>query len=178
MFTELLPSNDRGTCMQTHRAPVFRLSGIGGGHRHTQTTRWSHKRSRLKMQLSWVTAGAVSKIPFHKYGSKLNKNIVTWGHKCYLTTMKLSKIKHVCYHCSGCLTCDACHSGNYHHCSNGGVDKITGIYQDGGWAEFCMVPADQVHKLPKNISLQQGIVDMPTNPVRRCSHMEPNIHCH
>jgi hypothetical protein len=59
-------------------------------------------------------------------------------------------------HCSGCLTCDACHGGNYHYCSDGGVDKITGIYQDGGWAEFCVVPTDQVHKLPKNISLQQG----------------------
>jgi hypothetical protein len=59
-------------------------------------------------------------------------------------------------HCGGCLTCDACHGGNYHYCSDGGVDKITGIYQDGGWAEFCMVSADQVHKLPKNISLQQG----------------------
>ncbi|PNF25813.1 L-threonine 3-dehydrogenase [Cryptotermes secundus] len=62
---------------------------------------------------------------------------------------------------SGCLTCDACHSGNYHHCSNGGVDKITGIYQDGGWAEFCLVPADQVHKLPKNISLQQAGLTEP-----------------
>ena len=59
-------------------------------------------------------------------------------------------------HCSGCLTCDACHGGNYHYCSGGGIDKITGIYQDGGWAEFCKVPADQVHKLPENISLQQG----------------------
>jgi len=54
------------------------------------------------------------------------------------------------------LTCDTCHGGNYHYCSGGGIDKITGIYQDGGWAELCVVPADQVHKLPENISLQQG----------------------
>lgn len=62
---------------------------------------------------------------------------------------------------SGCLTCDTCHGGNYHYCSGGGIDKITGIYQDGGWAELCVVPADQVHKLPENISLQQAGLTEP-----------------
>ncbi|XP_021918601.1 D-arabinitol dehydrogenase 1-like isoform X1 [Zootermopsis nevadensis] len=66
---------------------------------------------------------------------------------------------------SGCFTCDACHSGNYHYCSGGGIDKITGIYQNGGWAEFCVVPADQVHKLPKNISLQQAGLTEPLSCV-------------
>ena len=57
---------------------------------------------------------------------------------------------------AGCLSCDACHNGNYHYCTGGGIEKITGIYQDGGWAQYCLVPEDQIHKLPENISLKQG----------------------
>ncbi|XP_069684549.1 D-altritol 5-dehydrogenase-like isoform X3 [Periplaneta americana] len=56
---------------------------------------------------------------------------------------------------SGCLTCDACHNGNYHYCTGSGIDKSTGTYKDGGWAEYCLVPADQVHKLSDNITLEQ-----------------------
>ncbi|XP_069684539.1 uncharacterized protein [Periplaneta americana] len=68
---------------------------------------------------------------------------------------------------SGCLTCDACHNGNYHYCTGGGIDKINGIYQDGGWAEYCLVPADQVHKLPDNITLEQAGL---TEPLSCVSH--------
>ncbi|XP_069684548.1 uncharacterized protein [Periplaneta americana] len=68
---------------------------------------------------------------------------------------------------SGCLTCDACHNGNYHYCTGSGIDKSTGTYKDGGWAEYCLVPADQVHKLSDNITLEQAGL---TEPLSCVSH--------
>jgi hypothetical protein len=35
-FNEPLPSNDRGTHIQTHRTALFRLSGIRGIHRDSK----------------------------------------------------------------------------------------------------------------------------------------------
>ncbi|KAJ9574653.1 hypothetical protein L9F63_008185 [Diploptera punctata] len=66
---------------------------------------------------------------------------------------------------AGCLTCDPCHNGNYHYCSGGGIDKCIGIYQDGGWAQYCIAPADQIHKLPENISLKQAGLTEPLSCV-------------
>lgn len=38
-----------------------------------------------------------------------------------------------------------------------------GIMKDGAFAQFCKVPADQVYKLPKDISLKQGkTADLPS----------------
>ncbi|PSN45209.1 hypothetical protein C0J52_07142 [Blattella germanica] len=39
--------------------------------------------------------------------------------------------------------------------------------RDGGWAQFCKAPADQVHKLPDNITLEQAAL---TEPLSCVSH--------
>ncbi|PSN51331.1 hypothetical protein C0J52_15719 [Blattella germanica] len=56
---------------------------------------------------------------------------------------------------SGCETCNYCHGGNYQHCKNGGLNNAVGMYRNGGWAQYCRVPAAQVYKLPSNIPLDQ-----------------------
>lgn len=38
----------------------------------------------------------------------------------------------------------------------GGVDNI-GTFKDGGWANFIVVPEEQVFKLPDGITLEQGL---------------------
>jgi NADPH:quinone reductase-like Zn-dependent oxidoreductase len=40
----------------------------------------------------------------------------------------------------------------------GGINKTVGIWSNGGWAQYCKVAAEQVHKLPDNITLEQGNV--------------------
>ncbi|XP_066991012.1 uncharacterized protein [Anabrus simplex] len=62
---------------------------------------------------------------------------------------------------SGCGTCKPCTSGNIHFCATGGLDSTIGIHCDGGWAEYCLIPAKQVYKLPSNITLEQAALTEP-----------------
>nr|CAD7451690.1 unnamed protein product [Timema bartmani] len=39
------------------------------------------------------------------------------------------------------------------------------MWLDGGWAEFCAVPADQIFKLPENITLKQAALVEPLSCV-------------
>lgn len=59
---------------------------------------------------------------------------------------------------SGCGVCKACHSGRYHICELGGMNSTIGIYQDGGWAQYCKVPDTQIFVLPDEITFQQGMI--------------------
>ncbi|KAJ8978684.1 hypothetical protein NQ317_015652 [Molorchus minor] len=37
----------------------------------------------------------------------------------------------------------------------GGINNTVGIFRNGGWAEYAVVPVGQVHKVPDNITLPQ-----------------------
>lgn len=49
-----------------------------------------------------------------------------------------------------------CSSGDYHMCQTAAINNTIGIFKDGGWAQYCKVPADQVYRLPSSINLQIG----------------------
>uniref|UniRef100_A0A023FA93 Putative sorbitol dehydrogenase n=1 Tax=Triatoma infestans TaxID=30076 RepID=A0A023FA93_TRIIF len=66
-----------------------------------------------------------------------------------------------------CTTCEFCATGRYHLCELGGVSMATGIKFDGGWAEYALVLARQVYKLPNGISLKQGALCEPVSCVVR-----------
>nr|CAD7613936.1 unnamed protein product [Timema genevievae] len=66
---------------------------------------------------------------------------------------------------SGCNTCTPCRDGKYHFCSVGGISNTIGMWLDGGWAEFCAVPADQIFKLAENITLKQAALVEPLSCV-------------
>ncbi len=55
-----------------------------------------------------------------------------------------------------CHTCNVCTSGLYNACQISPTMNTIGIMRDGAMAQYCRVPADQVYKLPKDISLRQG----------------------
>ena len=57
---------------------------------------------------------------------------------------------------SGCSVCTMCSSGGYHLCQTSGINNTVGIFRDGGWAQYCKVPAEQVYRLPQPITLQIG----------------------
>lgn len=53
------------------------------------------------------------------------------------------------WHGGHCFNCDACRRGQFINCLNG---KITGISHDGGWAEYTVVPAESLAKIPDGLS--------------------------
>lgn len=62
---------------------------------------------------------------------------------------------------SGCEKCVNCHNGNPHFCKVGSLDNTIGIYRNGGWAEYALVPEKQVHKLPNGIGLEEAALNEP-----------------
>ncbi|MEO8798669.1 MAG: alcohol dehydrogenase [Polyangiaceae bacterium] len=52
------------------------------------------------------------------------------------------------WHGGHCFTCDACRRGNFINCKNG---KVTGMSFDGGWAEFSVVPAEALARMPEGL---------------------------
>lgn len=61
----------------------------------------------------------------------------------------------------GCMVCGDCRYGNVHYCRDGGLNNTVGIYRNGGFAQFVVVPDVQVHKLPSELSLMQGALTEP-----------------
>jgi len=57
-----------------------------------------------------------------------------------------------------CGECRPCRAGNYHLCN---VIGFHGLMTDGGMAEHTVVPANQVHRLPDEISLETGALVEP-----------------
>ena len=53
------------------------------------------------------------------------------------------------WHGGHCFVCDACRRGAFINCIN---PKITGISHDGGWAEYAVVPAESLAKIPDELS--------------------------
>ncbi len=57
-----------------------------------------------------------------------------------------------------CGTCTPCRSGNYNVCQH---IAFHGLMSDGGMAEYTIVPADMLHRLPDNVSMQLGALVEP-----------------
>ncbi|XP_026322665.1 D-arabinitol dehydrogenase 1-like [Hyposmocoma kahamanoa] len=55
-----------------------------------------------------------------------------------------------------CNLCNFCREGNYHFCLTAAVKTTVGVFCDGGWAQYCRVPQDQVFALPEGITTEQG----------------------
>ncbi|KAJ1520551.1 hypothetical protein ONE63_003668 [Megalurothrips usitatus] len=68
---------------------------------------------------------------------------------------------------NGCFVCGFCTGGDVHLCQTSAINNTVGIFRDGGWSQFCKVPASQVYRLPQNISLQIGAL---TEPMSCLSH--------
>jgi threonine dehydrogenase-like Zn-dependent dehydrogenase len=58
----------------------------------------------------------------------------------------------------GCNRCPACRLGRVTRCEN--FDEL-GVKSDGGFAEYCAVPARNFHRLPDAVSLEAGALTEP-----------------
>ena len=64
----------------------------------------------------------------------------------------------VCLHyLTTCGACEYCHAGNEQFCTNG---AMIGKYRDGGYAEFILMPAGSVFRLPEEIPFEHGAIMM------------------
>jgi len=63
-----------------------------------------------------------------------------------------------------CGKCQYCRNGKAHLCER--LIAI-GVTIDGGFAEYCIVPEAQVHKLPANVSYEEGAL---SEPIACCLH--------
>lgn len=57
-----------------------------------------------------------------------------------------------------CGNCDSCQQGYYHICSN---LRLLGVHKNGGFAEFSVVPIQNIFVLPENIELQYAALIEP-----------------
>jgi len=69
--------------------------------------------------------------------------------------------------CSGCGKCDFCHIGSYNYCKDGGINTGIGLQKDGGWAEYVLVPDDQIYKMPDTVTLEQAALAEPISCLTR-----------
>lgn len=59
-----------------------------------------------------------------------------------------------------CGECEACKQGKYNLCSKMGFYGLAG--GGGGFSEYASVPAHMIHKLPDNVSFEQGALVEPS----------------
>uniref|UniRef100_A0A1B6DVG1 Enoyl reductase (ER) domain-containing protein n=1 Tax=Clastoptera arizonana TaxID=38151 RepID=A0A1B6DVG1_9HEMI len=91
------------------------------------------------------------------------------GHEfCGLASSLGSEVKHikrgdkvVIDPESCCNVCSFCTTGSYHLCETGGINSTIGIFSNGGWAQFCKVPARQVYRVPDGMLLKQVVLCEP-----------------
>ncbi|MFA7289279.1 MAG: alcohol dehydrogenase catalytic domain-containing protein [Melioribacteraceae bacterium] len=57
-----------------------------------------------------------------------------------------------------CGKCDFCKSGKIQFCEN---HKALGVTEDGGFAEYAIIPVSQAYKLPKEFPLSQAVFAEP-----------------
>jgi 2-desacetyl-2-hydroxyethyl bacteriochlorophyllide A dehydrogenase len=64
----------------------------------------------------------------------------------------------VCLHyLATCGACEYCHAGNEQFCTSG---AMIGKYRDGGYAEFILMPARSVIRLPDEVTFEHGAIMM------------------
>ncbi|WP_068673458.1 zinc-binding dehydrogenase [Oceanobacillus sp. Castelsardo] len=61
-----------------------------------------------------------------------------------------------------CGNCSYCKSGHAHMCEN---SSTIGIFEDGGWTSYCVVPSMNVHKISKDVPLEVACLAEPLSVV-------------
>ncbi|XP_063241842.1 D-altritol 5-dehydrogenase-like isoform X2 [Bacillus rossius redtenbacheri] len=70
-----------------------------------------------------------------------------------------------CTPCRGCDRCGLCQDGRYQFCEVDAAAHSVGMWRDGGWAELCLVPEKNLHRLPAGMSLRQASLMEPLSCV-------------
>mmetsp|Transcript_54132 Transcript_54132/g.171767 ORF Transcript_54132/g.171767 Transcript_54132/m.171767 type:complete len:279 (-) Transcript_54132:392-1228(-) len=68
---------------------------------------------------------------------------------------------------SSCGGCMQCHDGRVHFCATGGLRSTIGIFRDGGWADYVVVPSQHLHALPAGIPPRVAALSEPISCILR-----------
>ncbi len=68
-----------------------------------------------------------------------------------------------------CGVCTPCRCGNESQCEYLATGQTLGVYRNGGYAKYCVVPRNAIYTLPKSIELTEAVLVEPLS----CA-----IHCH
>ncbi len=82
------------------------------------------------------------RIPGHEIAGRID--VVGPG----VTAWKAGDRVGVGWHGGHCFTCDACRRGLFINCPTG---KVTGVSHDGGYAEYAVVPAESLARIPEQL---------------------------
>ena len=66
-----------------------------------------------------------------------------------------------------CGSCDRCLAGQTHFCLTDGPRRAYGVQQNGGCAEWVVVPDDVVYLLPESLSLKEAVLIEPISCIVR-----------
>jgi D-arabinose 1-dehydrogenase-like Zn-dependent alcohol dehydrogenase len=86
------------------------------------------------------------RIPGHELAGKVEKvgaKVKPW---------KVGDRVGVGWHGGHCFTCNACRKGLFINCENA---KVTGITHDGGYAEYAVVPAESIARIPDGMDMAE-----------------------
>jgi D-arabinose 1-dehydrogenase-like Zn-dependent alcohol dehydrogenase len=86
------------------------------------------------------------RIPGHEIAGKVEKvgaKVKPW---------KVGDRVGVGWHGGHCFTCNACRKGLFINCENA---KVTGITHDGGYAEYAVVPAESIARVPDGMDMAE-----------------------
>ena len=62
---------------------------------------------------------------------------------------------------TNCGRCSFCQNGQPHFCETGGLRSSVGIWRNGGWSHYCLVPAETIHAVPPQLTLRQAALIEP-----------------
>ena len=148
-------STNGGETMPKMRAVVVAKAGAAFGIVEREAPEPTHGQVRIKVEAcgichsdAMIKAGhfpgiQYPRVPGHEIAGRVDAvapGVVPW---------KGGDRVGVGWHGGHCFTCDACRKGMFINCENA---KITGITHDGGYAEYVVVPAESVARMPESLS--------------------------
>ena len=66
-----------------------------------------------------------------------------------------------------CTLCDCCRRGKPLYCRTGGMRGAFGFYKNGGWAEYCILSAKLLQKIPDTLPLDVAVLCEPNLSILR-----------
>jgi D-arabinose 1-dehydrogenase-like Zn-dependent alcohol dehydrogenase len=91
-----------------------------------------------------IAGMAMPRIPGHEIAGRIDQ--VGAG----VTAWKVGDTVGVGWHGGNCFECDPCRHGDFINCVKA---RVTGASHDGGYAEYVVVPAESVARLPDDVDL-------------------------